>query len=82
MAFLSEILQEEINPDLIKLQCENFEQVRICREPLLAEADCLINKALDIGADTAEYRTYRQALRDITSVYNDAKTVIWPSKPM
>ena len=53
--------------------------IRQQREPLLSEADILINKALDKGSDVSALRTYRQALRDVTK--QDPANVVWPQKP-
>ena len=30
---------------------------------------------------TEEQKIYRQALRDITKIYNNIATVVWPTKP-
>ena len=42
------------------------------REALLKEADIEINKLEDASQDTGTWRTYRQALRDITEPYKKA----------
>jgi len=68
--------------------------IRSKREPLLAEADIEINKLEDTAGDSSSWRTYRQALRDITSTYKkvdgdwkvavdalDAETYEFPAKP-
>jgi hypothetical protein len=58
-------------------------EIRKQREPLLAQADIAINKALDKGEDVAPLRVYRQALRDITTTFaNDLANVVWPVKPL
>lgn len=59
-----------------------WSSVRLQREELLTEADHLVNIAADNGdtAGEAEARTYRQALRDITT-QADPENVIWPTKP-
>jgi hypothetical protein len=51
------------------------------RSTLLAEADILINKALDNGQDATALRAYRQALRDITTQTGFPQDVQWPELP-
>ncbi len=73
-----------------------LEEVRACREPLLAEADVEINKIMDgageMDSDLPLWRSYRKDLRDITDSYKadmslldaveDVETdVTWPTKP-
>ncbi|HHX8575402.1 TPA: phage tail assembly chaperone [Vibrio alginolyticus] len=58
-----------------------WELIREQREPLLVEADHLVETALDTGVDEKPFRQYRQALRDITETFSDAKDVVWPQKP-
>jgi hypothetical protein len=56
--------------------------IRKQREPLLAQADIAISKAIDNDKDTKALRTYRQALRDITTTFSgDLANVAWPVKP-
>jgi len=54
--------------------------LRAERKPLLEEADWAINKLFDSGGDTSKWKTYRQALRDITKA-SDIYDVTWPTKP-
>jgi hypothetical protein len=44
----------------------------------LEEADWQINKKIDNNEDATSWRTYRQALRDIT---NNPDNPTWPTKP-
>jgi len=53
--------------------------LRVLRIPLLEEADHAIFKLEDAGSDTSDWKTYRQALRDITA--GDLDNPSWPSKP-
>lgn len=53
-------------------------EIRKVRQPLLVEADYLVNIALDNGFDIAPYRQYRQQLRDITTNYQNLEDVVWP----
>lgn len=46
-----------------------MDRLSALREPLLAEADIEINKLEDNGGDSSAWRTYRQALRDITEEF-------------
>lgn len=47
---------------------------------LFEEADIEIYKLEDSGADSSAWRTYRQALRDITKQSNPSN-LTWPTKP-
>ena len=51
-------------------------QFRAERNKLLVEADMEINKLVDAGLDSTEWRVYRQELRDSTLTW------IIPSKPI
>ena len=53
-------------------------KLRNKRKPLVEEADWQINKIVDAGGDPSAWRTYRQALRDITNSPDDPT---WPTKP-
>ncbi|NHB94561.1 phage tail assembly chaperone [Photorhabdus cinerea] len=56
-------------------------KIRFHRESLLAEADRLVNAALDQQIDITPYRVYRQKLRNITNEYHFLSDVVWPEKP-
>jgi len=78
----SELTSEELKqynldnviPDKYKLM-----DIRSTREPLLKEADYKINMLSDTNVDASAWKTYRQALRDITKGNLDNPT--WPTKP-
>tara|TARA_R100000664_G_C2744693_1_gene132640 strand:- start:211 stop:495 length:285 start_codon:yes stop_codon:yes gene_type:complete len=53
-------------------------KLRNKRKELLEEADWQINKKIDNNEDATSWRTYRQALRDIT---NSPDNPTWPTKP-
>ena len=53
-------------------------KLRNKRKPLLEEADWQIHKIEDAGGNSSSWRTYRQALRDIT---NNPDNPNWPTKP-
>jgi len=48
-----------------------IDELSVLRQPLLVEADVEINKLEDASGDSSAWRTYRQALRDITEPYKD-----------
>jgi len=54
--------------------------LRAKRISLLEEADWQIHKLEDVGSSTSDWKTYRQALRDITKA-SDIYNVTWPTKP-
>tara|TARA_R100000988_G_scaffold100515_1_gene71349 strand:+ start:472 stop:978 length:507 start_codon:yes stop_codon:yes gene_type:complete len=56
------------------------ETLRNTRKPLLEEADWQIHKLEDASGDASAWKTYRQALRDITKA-SDIYNVTWPTKP-
>ena len=49
-----------------EIQQETQTQFRVERDKLLLEADIEINKLVDLGLDSTEWRKYRQELRDST----------------
>lgn len=76
-----ELVEEEniVKANKLKTEDEVKEtqaQFRIERDKLLVEADIEINKLVDLGLDSAEWRKYRQALRDSTL------NLVLPSKPI
>jgi hypothetical protein len=54
--------------------------LREIREPLLVDADWMVQRAEDQGGDVSAWRAYRQALRDVTA-QPDPLNVVWPTKP-
>ena len=57
---------------------EQWEKVRIKRDRLLLESD--YTQLADFTGDAALWRTYRQALRDVTS-QSDPFNINYPDKP-
>ena len=56
-------------------------QVRSKRDALLSETDWVVTKAVEIGSPVpANWKTYRQALRDVTK-QADPFALVWPSPP-
>ena len=56
------------------------EALRVKRNELLAETDWTQNRDVTLSND-ADWKTYRQALRDITKEYKSLEDVKWPEKP-
>ena len=54
------------------------QKLRSQRKRLLEEADWQIHKIEDASGNSSSWRTYRQALRDITS---NPDNPTWPTKP-
>ena len=58
------------------------EALREERNRLLAETDWLITMHKEKGTNIpTAWKTYRQALRDITNDYTSLDDVVWPEKP-
>ena len=59
-----------------------FQQLRYQRDKKLAETDWVVTKANETGiAESNEWKTYRQALRDLPSNTTDPFNPTWPTKP-
>ena len=58
----------------------NIQEVRMIRNTKLAETDWTQNRDVTLS-DDADWKTYRQSLRDITKTYKTLDTVKWPEKP-
>ena len=59
---------------------EPLNQVREVRNQKLAETDWTKSRDITLSNDT-DWKTYRQALRDITKDYKSLDDVTWPEKP-
>jgi len=55
-------------------------ELRAKRNVKLAETDWTQNRDVTLS-DDADWKTYRQALRDITKTYKTLDTVKWPTEP-
>lgn len=84
--------ESEVSAKIIELNnAEPMRLLRLERDILLQETDWVVTKAAETGvSETDAWKTYRQALRDITSgasptlnsLYNlDMSSVTWPTKP-
>lgn len=61
---------------------EPMEELRIVRNQKLAETDWVITMHKEKGTNIpAAWKTYRQALRDITDDATSLDDVTWPEKP-
>ena len=59
-------------------------ELRFERDKLLTETDWVVIKEREEGGSVsnfADWKTYRQALRDITNTYKTLDTVKWPTAP-
>ena len=56
--------------------------LREVRNTKLAETDWVVTMHKELGTNIpAAWKTYRQALRDITDTYTSLDDVVWPEKP-
>jgi hypothetical protein len=64
-----------------EIKSQQWAQIKIERDQLLAASDWRVIKAVDTGVPLSEaWRVYRQALRDITT-QSDPSNIIWPQAP-
>jgi len=59
---------------------QNIAALRAERNVKLAETDWTQSRDITLSND-ADWKTYRQALRDITKTYKTLDTVKWPTTP-
>lgn len=59
---------------------EPLNLLRDVRNQILAQSDWTQNRDVTLSND-ADWKTYRQALRDITKTYKTLEDVKWPEKP-
>jgi ribulose 1,5-bisphosphate carboxylase large subunit-like protein len=76
------VIQEKQASEIAQIeQTEAWFKLRIKRDELLKQSDWVLFEDSPISdAKKAEWRTYRQALRDITNT-SDPANVTWPSQP-
>ena len=61
---------------------QNIDALRVERNAKLAETDWVITMHKEKGTNIpTAWKTYRQALRDITDTYTSLDDVVWPEKP-
>ena len=72
---------EVVSYDADAVEAElNLQEVRMIRNTKLAETDWTQNRDVTLSND-ADWKTYRQALRDITDSATSLDDVTWPTKP-
>ena len=62
----------------------DLSQLRIERNKLLDESDWVVTREREEEGSVSNYadwKTYRQSLRDITNTYKSIENVVWPTKP-
>ena len=71
--------------DISAIESENnLSALRIERDLLLQQSDWIVIKEKEEGGSVsnfADWKTNRQALRDITKTYKTLDTVKWPTEP-
>ena len=78
---LTEPTAEEIQKKYDELvAAEPLNELRMVRSMKLAETDWTQSRDVTLS-DDAKWKTYRQALRDITKDYKSLDDVKWPEKP-
>jgi len=78
---LTEPTAEEIQKKYDELVAtEPLNELRMVRSMKLAETDWTQNRDVTLSND-ADWKTYRQALRDITDSATSLDDVTWPEKP-
>ena len=59
-----------------------LQEVRIERNHRLTDTDWVVARASETGtAIPDDWKTYRQALRDITKTTTSMDDVVWPTRP-
>jgi len=58
----------------------DLENLRLLRNNLLSQSDWTQNRDVTLSND-ADWKTYRQELRDITKTYKSLSDVKWPTPP-
>tara|TARA_B100000427_G_C15391927_1_gene543691 strand:+ start:219 stop:518 length:300 start_codon:yes stop_codon:yes gene_type:complete len=59
---------------------KDLEKLRNLRNSLLSQTDWTQNRDVTLSND-ADWKTYRQKLRDITKTYKSLSDVKWPTAP-
>jgi len=85
--WLDETLTEPTDAEIKKkydelVAAEPLNEVRVVRNRLLAETDWVVTMHKEKGTNIpAAWKTYRDALRDITDSATSLDDVTWPEKP-
>ena len=73
--------QIEVEVEKLKVDIP-LQEVRVERNHLLTDTDWVVARASETGTDIPDdWKTYRQALRDITKTATSPDDVVWPTKP-
>ena len=66
-------------------ELDSAEPMRLLREErnqLLSETDWMVTRSIETGvAMSNDWKTYRQALRDLPTEASDPDAITWPTKP-
>jgi len=75
--------QEDLEAKVTELEgLVDITALREVRNAKLAETDWVVTMHKELGTNIpAAWKTYRQALRDITDTYTSLDDVVWPEKP-
>ena len=79
-----EMTEDEISNLIDDATAPRLEELRSVRNAKLAETDWVVIKEREEGGSVsnfADWKTYRQALRDITDSATSLDDVTWPEKP-
>ena len=68
------------DPDEVVTDEENLMELRARRNEMLASTDWTQSRDITLSNDD-DWKTYRQALRDITKDYKSLDDVKWPTAP-
>ena len=69
---------ESVGCSTTELDEAELNMLREERNKIIAESDWMANSDVTMSD---EWKTYRQALRDITESYTSIYDVVWPTKP-
>ena len=65
-----------------EIAADNLQTLRVARDGKLTECDWIVTMHKELGTNIpSAWKTYRQALRDITKDYTSLDDVKWPEKP-
>ena len=79
-----EMTEDEISNLIDNPTAPRLEELRSVRNAKLVETDWVVIKEREEGGSVsnfADWKTYRQALRDITNSATSLDDVTWPEKP-
>lgn len=78
----SDLVVTEEASDTAAREAQELAALRSVRDGKLVTCDWTQLADVDMGAgQIASWATYRQALRDITIIYDDLDSVVWPTEP-